>query len=507
MTDLWFRNPSSVMSVCVEEGVSRITYTRQQLARLKIDPIMYTRQFYMSTNIRPKIMVIGIQGASEYTVMDKYDSPRAVYPVWSGKGDDISVLYDFIENPWGASEDLCEDQTITKGLRPIFGQRHRVVIHNMPNPHYGVSKDLFRLISNIQQFHPDVELFINGANSFSVLFGLGFKAGDFGLADLGDKNNYIYLPNGISFPRHEIKNLVLWEDWIKTMGFSIEDVVKSGWDGSSNRTRLRIRSSKWGSAHWQSNYRFFKNSKNIAVDIDSSDADYEPPQTRSIILRRNKFTLREADNLLCDRCRIAPGCKAFRVGSICGLKESKVGDLEKFFQSRDAGRIIDGLASIAQLQARRLENSMEKETEDNDIDPDVTRQMNSLFTNGVRLAQLVNPDLKGGPKVQVNVGVNGSANVQTVTNSNPKELMSGIVYALEQQGIPRENITPAMVEGVLKGMGLGQPQQSAIEATALHEEEKASTFAASLKDPEAEKVKLIEGYLVGEKSSSARDAE
>lgn len=504
MTELWFRNPMSVMSVAVEESVSRLTFTRMNVHRQRIDPIMYTRQFYLSTALRPKIMVIGIQGAAEYNLMDRYETPRAVYPVWSGQKDHTDLLYELIENPAGESEKTCNDQSVTSGLRPVLGQKHRIIIHNMPSVATGTGKDLYNLVSNIQQLYPKVELFVNGTNSYQILFGLGFKSCDIGLADIGDSNNQIFLPNGVKLQRDNIRGLVLWEDWLKTMGFSIEDVVKGGLVGSQNRTRLRIRASKWASAYWQDNYRFHKENKNVAPDIDVADKDYVPPQARTVVLRRNKFTRRDAELLLCDRCRVAPGCKAFRTGSICGLKESKVGDLEKFFQSRNAGRIIDGLATLTQLQARRLENSMEKEAEEGEVDPDVTRQLNSLFSNGVKLAQLVDPELKGGPKVQVNVGVNGG-NAQIVASTNPKEIMSGIVWALEQQGIARENITPAMIEGVLAGMGEGQPQQAAIEGTAVKHEEDEAKFMQALNNKQQEKdekrVAILEGKFV------ARDAE
>jgi hypothetical protein len=508
MTQMWFRNPATVLSVCVEESVSRLTFTRQQMFVQRLDPIMRTRQFYLSTPIRPKIMVIGIQGAAEYTLMDRYDSPRAVYPVWSGTHDHIDVLYDFIENPWGESEKLCGDKSVTSGLRPILGQKHRVIIHNMPPVQSGTAKDLFSQVYAIQQLYPNVELFINGCNSFSTLFGLGFKAADYGIGDLSDMNNQIILPNGLKINRTDARRLITWEDWVKTMGFTLEDVLKGGLEGTQNRTRLRIRSVRWASSHWQDNYRFHMKQKNVAVDIDSSDADYVVPQSRAVIMRRKKFTLRDADLLLCDRCRISPGCKAFRTGSICGLRESKVGDLEKYFQTRSAGKIIDGLASLTQLQARRLENSMEKEVEDGEVDPDVTRQINSLFANGTKLAMLVDPSLKGGPSVQVNVGVNGG-NAQVVASTNPKEIMAGIVYALEQQGIDREKITPAMVEGVLSGMGNGQAQQAAIEGTAVKHEEEEKKFLNKLneknQEEEDKRVKVLEGMVIPKKTSPARD--
>jgi hypothetical protein len=75
MTDIWFRNAQACMSVCAEEGVTRLTWTRQHLSRLRNDGILYVRQFYMHTPIRPKIMHIGVQGASEYHIFSKITEP------------------------------------------------------------------------------------------------------------------------------------------------------------------------------------------------------------------------------------------------------------------------------------------------------------------------------------------------------------------------------------------------------------------------------------------------
>jgi hypothetical protein len=463
MTDIWFRNAQACMSVCAEEGVTRLTWTRQHLSRLRNDGILYVRQFYMHTPIRPKIMHIGVQGASEYHIFSKITEPTSVWPVWSGKGDTWDDLIDLIEKPWGESKKICSDISTLPALRPTYGQKHRIVIHNSPAPISGVGQQFWATLAQVQADYPEVELFVNGTMSYAVLFGLKFRACDFGLSDAGDTNSQLYLPNGmkIKLDKGEVKKLYQWEDWLKLLGFKIDELVRNE---NNSRFRLKIRSARWAAKHWATNYRFFKNNQNIAVDSDASDADFEPRQSHAIVLRRKHFTLKEADKILCNRCRIAPGCKAYRQDSICGLTGSTMAELAKYFDSRNAGRIIEGLAYVTRLQAQRLEASMDNEANSGDVDPEVTKQMNALFANGVKLAKLVDPKL-AGPGVQVNVGVNnGDATVVSMTN--PKELMANIVNALEGQGIPRDQITPDMVEGVLKGMTV-QPQHQAIEAQAI----------------------------------------
>lgn len=496
MTDLWFRNTQSCLSVCAEEGVNRLTWTRQHLSRLHSDGILFVRQFYMSTPIRPKILIIGVQGSAEYSIFDRFDQPQAVYPSWSGKGDDLDDLYRMIENPVGENERMCTDPRVPTSLRPVLGQKHRIVLHNSPNNQSSSGKQFWLHMSQIQIDYPQVELFVNGSQSFSTLFGLRFKAGDLGLCDLGDTNKNFVLPNGmtVKLDKGEVHKLLQWEDWIKVMGFTINQIVTN----QMERYRFRIRAARWAATHWADNYRFHSTGKNAAPDYEASDSTYKPPQSRAIVMRR-KFTTVDADKMLCNRCRIAPGCKLYRQDSICGLKDSRVGDLAKFFQSRNADLIVQGLANITQLQARRLENSIEAEASAGEVDPEVTKQMNSLFANGVKLAKLVDPDLNGGPKVQVNVGVNGG-NAQVVTSVNPKELMADIVHSLEMQGIKRERITAEMLEGVLKSMALDGDKVRAIEATSVSHEAASSKKLVKALEGEIVKVPLMPPL-----TSTARD--
>jgi hypothetical protein len=79
----------------------------------------------------------------------------------------------------------------------------------------------------------------------------------------------------------------------------------------------------------------------------------------------------------------------------------------------------------------------------------------------VKLAKLVNPSLSGGPKV--GVFVNGGASTQVGIGSpmrDPKAMVAAMVAELEARGVPRDKITPEMIESMLN------PEQArpAIEA-------------------------------------------
>src|ERR1051325_9411830 len=137
MTNLWFRNANSCLDVCAEEGVNRLTWTRQHLMRMKQDGILLVRQYYMASSVRPRILIVGIQGSAEYSVMSRYDEPLAVYPTWSGKNDELDELY---ESPWGENERLCKDESVPPSLRPVLGQKHRIVLHDNPAAVSGVAQ-------------------------------------------------------------------------------------------------------------------------------------------------------------------------------------------------------------------------------------------------------------------------------------------------------------------------------------------------------------------------------
>lgn len=133
------------------------------------------------------------------------------------------------------------------------------------------------------------------------------------------------------------------------------------------------------------------------------------------------------------------------------------------FKSRDSGKIIDALGTLLAANTRRLEAGLREEQEYGELSSEVTKISNQLFAQGVSLAKLIDPNLRGGAKVQVNVG----GNAQVISGASPNAIMGSIVRELESRGIPREAITPEMVQGLLAQMANGEDQHKAIEGTVL----------------------------------------
>lgn len=484
MTTLYIRNGELNMALLAEEGVSHLVFTRQNLGRQKHEGHVYVRQFYAATGIKPKIMVIGPGGASNYFLDDKIDSPRSVFPVWSAKNDKLSDLVKLCADPVGDNEELCFSNTTPRMIRPVFGQEHRVVIYNPVL----ILSDLWRSVKRIRADYPDVKFHLNGCQPFHFLFNNEFDSVDYDPAS--SRGSEIALPGGNLFriSCDPVFNLEKWQDWINLLGFSIDDVLRD----IPTRIKFNIRSAMWAKSHYIDNFRWVKNVEDRNALADPSEEEYVPRNSRTIVSRRKRYSTKLAEKILCNRCSIAPGCKLFRSGQVCGLAESSMTDLTQFFQSRSADKIIDGLAEITKMQARRLQTASAAEELSGEFDPEVTKMQNSLFKNGVSLAKLINPELSGpGTRVQVNVGVNGNA--EAVSLASPKQLMASVFRELESQGIPRDQITPEMVKGIISGMVHGSPMKSITAAAVMNDDELA---AARLRAELAESAKAIEGEVL-----------
>ena len=124
--------------------------------------------------------------------------------------------------------------------------------------------------------------------------------------------------------------------------------------------------------------------------------------------------------------------------------------------------IIDGLGTLMAANTHRLERGLRYEEMDGDLSPEVSKMMGQVFDQGVKLAKLIDPNLSGGAKVQVNV--NGAAAVST---TNPRQLIASAVRELRARGIAREDITQEMIQGLLTGMNDEGAKTRAIEGTVV----------------------------------------
>lgn len=138
-------------------------------------------------------------------------------------------------------------------------------------------------------------------------------------------------------------------------------------------------------------------------------------------------------------------------------------ELARMFQSRDSGLIIDGLGTLLAANTRRLEAGLREEQAFGDRNPEVTKQMSQVFDQGIKLAKLIDPALRGGPSVQVNVG----STAHQVAQSTPQEMVASVFRQLRMQGVEAEDITPDMVQGILDSMNNKHALPAAVQGEVI----------------------------------------
>lgn len=470
--DLWIRNPISILNTALAEGVRQFTWHRGIIEKRKMNIISHMRRTCAGFDV--KYMLIGREGTAEYNLLTSYTQPLAVYPTWCW-GDSLDELLHLLRNPVGANPDLCANEEIPPQVRPVLGQKHRIIISNLPPSHGAEGKHAFSLLDMLQDTFPQAELFVSGPSSLAVLFGRSFRAVDFDPA-WSSGGNILLLPSGAKVTKPEL--YPLYQRWVELVGFRMTDIATR-----QGRIHFAMRSARWASRRFKYDYALDRIYEPTLLETmqptkvfqpkPGKRADFKNADTGRIAALAGGLTSTRADMALCNECIFQISCTTYRADSICNRKGSEFVGLSEHFGTRDPDKIIGGLAELLRMSAERLEGAMEKEKVDEEPNPEVTRQINSVFKNSTQLAKLLDPErLGGGTKVSVNVGVGpgGVAAIQAVSFSNPKELTSAAVKALEAYGIPREKITGEMITGLLKSMATGTPRE-AIEGTVVKYEE------------------------------------
>jgi hypothetical protein len=452
-TEAWFRNPDNYIKELVEVGVARVAWDRGFLVKKRLDPIKHANLYY-GNSFQYRILLVGEQGTAEYRNGDTFDKPTAVYPTWA-YGEDLSFLEDLLENPVGEDVDVCNDRSVDGDERPVFGQEHRVVITNVPNAGTGIGRKLISVLRVLQEDYPKAIIHVHGLYSFRYAFGLGFGAADVEPRTAAQKGK-VHLPNGkeVLFER-----TVLNPQWVLPLGFKPADLSIP-----RMRCMYNIKSALWAGENYTRVFNFQTRTTPVEnLDLVSPDRDVKPIVNHRAITK-NKIPVLTGDKFVCDSCSLALHCKVYRKGAVCSLPESESIDLSKMFNTRDSDQIIDGLGHLVAVNTKRLERGIREEEVIGDLDPAVSRLLGNVIDQGIKLAKLVDPSLRGGTKVQVNVGPGGTA---SITSANPRQLVSAAVRELEARGIPREEITQEMIGGLLAGMADPANAQRSIESTVV----------------------------------------
>lgn len=447
-TEVWFRNPHNYIRELAEVGIGRIAWDRGLLVKRRIDPIKHAHVYFAG---RPwRVMLMGEQGTAEYT-NESMASPVGVYPTWDASAESLQLLEEMMQYPIGEDADACNSPNVSDDERPVAGQEHRVVIINIPEQRTNNGRGLVRKLMEMQEDYPDCILHIHGLYSWRVSFGMGFRATDIDPRTNAGKGK-VTLPSGKEMLAEKT---VAIPQWVTMLGMKPVDLTKE----PRNRCIYNIKSAAWAAEHYMDDVAFASKPHANQPTPDITSAKVNPIETA----KRNPFsgpvTPQPGDKLKCNTCTLQNKCKYFREGSVCSVPGSEPASLASQFGTRDADTIIDGMGTLLQMQARRLERGVNDEDLYGELDPEVTKIANQLFTNGAKLAKMLDPARFSGPSVQVNV--NGGGSHAAIQAATPNQLIGEIVRTLESRGIPREQITPEMIQGLVAEMGAKSEERQA----------------------------------------------
>lgn len=418
--EAWFRNPRNYIRELAEEMATNIVFDRGLVRKYGIDPQVFVELHYPS-QVEYRLLMVGEQGTAELRRGHGMSDPWAVYPTWDFMTSPMSALEDLLANPVGSNQHLCLDQSIPIDERPVWGQEHRVVVIRPPDFRTAQGKQVMHRLADLEDEYPDAIIHIHGMYSFRGAFG--------------------YVKSGDVDPRHAaaggrlmlpVGNEVRWQrasefaHWVHSMNMTLGDLHVP-----RNRCIFNIRAARWAATNFDGSGGWEK-------------TEVKPHRYKTVHQRRRPLT---GDKFSCDHCSLQKGCKLYRQGGICTLSDSEVSELASYFGTRDSDRIIDGLGKILEASADRATRGLDEEKITGKLDPEVTKILNNTFTNGVKLAKLVDPALAAAGATKVGIIINGQ---QTALANRPNQLTAAAVAALEAQGIAREDITPEMILAMMQ---------------------------------------------------------
>lgn len=452
-TEVWFRNPDSYVRELVEVGVGRVAWDRGLLVKKRIDPVKHAL-VYFGNSVDFRYLLVGEQGTAELRYGQTLEKPHAVYPTWC-YGEDLSLLEEILEQPPGKDLVACNDRSIPPDERPVWGQENRVIITDLPPANTGPGRKILSVLKTLQEDYPDSIIHVHGLYGFRTAFGMGFGAADIEPRTTAQKGK-VFTPSG---KEEKFERLEAHPQWATILGFKPVDLKIP-----RNRCMYNIKSALWAGENFEKVFNFkTRPTPGSTVDFTTPREDYEPEENGRA-MTKNGVVAKEGDKFACNTCSLQNECKHFREGAVCSVPGAEPKELATYFKTRDSQLIIDGLGTLMAANTRRLERSMREEEQFGDVSPEVTKMLGQVFDQGIKLAKLVDPNLRGGTKVQVNVGPGGTASVST---ANPRQLIATAVRELEARGIKRENITEEMIAGLLSGMADPANAQRAIEGTVI----------------------------------------
>lgn len=437
-TEVWFRNPKDYIHELAECGVKRFIWDQGFLIKRRIDPNTFM-ELHMGLDRPWEMLVVGETGVYHLDHDHRMRNPKAVYPYWNFDTQSIDDL-----------EAMMADQMYAlkrrKGLRYRDGQDHMLLLVNLPA---ASQRDFYLQVAQLQKAYPDCRLHLRGVVAYNVLFGMGFSSCDFNPRHSAATGR-IWLPMGKAMDVAELE-LREYKYWVELMGSKLKDL-----DEPRERCIFNIQSLLWAGKYFDDHEVRFKLGERIRVDEDGYVR--QGKHYRRIKIKQVKP--QPQDKYLCNVCSLQDSCLHYRQGAVCVVPDSEPVQLAQFFKSRNSDQIIEGMMMVMQIEAERVKDARQAETDKERIDPEVTRMLNGIFNHGEKLAKLVDPSLRAGTpaietKPAMTIGAGGT----------PQEIAGKVLEFLVAQGVPRHAITPEFIMAIIEAPG-DDLRQKAIEAGA-----------------------------------------
>lgn len=413
-TELFVRNPWYLRHEL--PPAPRISWSVPFLKDTRITTEAFTQFHLVGTDYR--MLTVGVEETKDQTPAGTVVHPSWVY------GDKQRILESYLRE-----------------------QHPMVVIAGLPicRPPFLTFYDW---LSRLQEEYPDTAIHLHGINAFRIMFGLGFASADYDpLEDV--TLGRVRLPCGRTIGPDDWPT---WGKWFRMLGWNWRDIKHT-----KDRAHYSIAAAYWAAEYFRKEIPF--SLRDTAISVRPGD---DPPMAGDFVDRYRRSHAAEGDKIICDACSLAPHCKLYREGAVCTLNESPSSELAKMFGSRNSDKIIEGLNKLLAMNAERVTEARQRETSNEDgLDEKVTKLIDSMFNQGVKIAKLINPALTN-PKLQIQIGL---AQVQGGNAAPANQLAAAAIAELERRGHARENITLPMVEDVIREMTGGEP--AAIEVRSV----------------------------------------
>lgn len=398
-SDLFIRNPWGIRSLLPPSP--QIAFSQMYLNDVRVTAEAFV-QFHL-VGQQYRMLVVDIDETTDWTPSGKVTHPTWIY------GDKQSRLESYLREQ--------HPMVVIAGL-PVF------------NPPF---IDFFDWLSRLQREYPETVIHLHGGNSFRQIFGLGLRSVDYDPSE-DCQNSSVRLPCGRVVRPEEWGT---WGKWFRMLGFDWRKI-----QSFADRCEFCLASAHWGAQYFRSEIPFSVRDPHIGVRVGD-----EPPIAGDFVDRYRRAHAEDGDKVICDACSLASRCKLYREGAVCTLKESPSAELAQMFGSRNSDQIIAGLNKLLAMNAERVVEARDREsTAEDGLDDKVTRLIDNMINQGVKIAKLVNPAL-ANPKLQIQIGL---AQVQGGGTPPANQLASAAIAELVRRGHPRESITVDMVEAVIR---------------------------------------------------------